>query len=245
MRRRFASYRFRRRFAWVSALVLATTGVIVTAALIGNTGEREPERFTSQPAKVYRSPKLARLRPADRARLLQTSLQFVRTAVVRRHLDRAYELAGPALTQGMSRSEWETGNIPVVPFPAIGVAAWNVAYSYDNDVAFNLSLVAKPGASPVIGKTFTIELKRRDHRSPWLVASWFPTGISGIGNDPTLAAQVESTRYGHAALSLYWLALPVGLLALILVVPAGLGVRHWWVGRRSERQYLAERGRWS
>ena len=242
MRGRLASYRFRRRFAWITVLASAASGVVVASVLLGNTAKPPPEHLTNRPAQVVRAPRLAKLRPADRTLLLNTSLRFVRTAVARRHLDQAWKLAGPELTQGMTRREWLSGNIPVVPFPAAGVASWNVAYSYDNDVAFDISLVAKPGASPVIGKTFTIELTRRDHRSPWRVASWLPTGISGIGNDPKLAAQVEQTKIGKPALGLYWLALPFGLLAMIVIVPTALGLRHWWVGRRSEREYLAERG---
>jgi hypothetical protein len=239
---RFASPRFRRRFIWSILLVGSATGVVVTAALVGNTAHPEPETFSNTPVTIARSPKLARLGPVERQRLLETSLLFVRTAVARRDLDRAYELAGPELVQGMTRAEWRHGNIPVVPFPAIGVAEWDVAYSYENDVAFTLSLVAKPGTSPVVGKTFTIELTRPSGRKPWRVASWFPTGISSVRNDPKLAAAAEQVPKVQAGLSLWWLFLPVGMLATVIVIPAALGARHWWIGRRSERAYLSERG---
>ncbi len=242
---RLASHRFKRRALWIGALVASVVGVVVAAALIGNTAEPEPEHFSSQPAWVYHEPKLARLGRAERARLLETSMLFVRTAVARRDLDRAYALAGPELRQGMSRSEWAKGNIPVVPFPAVGVAQWNVAYSYENDVAFQISLIAERGASPVVGKTFTIELVRPSRSAPWHVASWVPTGISGAGNDLKVAAQARAVqaRTIEAPLGRIWLALPVGVLALVILIPIGVATRSWFLNRRGEREYRLERGR--
>ncbi len=244
MRARLASHRFRRRLLWVGSLVAAGTGVAVTVALIGNTAKPEPERFTNAKVWVYREPKLARLTSAERQRLLDTSLHFVRTAVARKHLDEAWALAGPELRQGMSRREWLTGDIPVVPFPAVGVAQWDVAYSYENDVAFQISLVAKPGTSSVVGKTFTIELTRPRAGRAWRVAAWAPLGISGPGNDVEIAAQEQANEAAKvsAPLAMWWLALPVGVLALVLLIPLSLAVRSWLLHRRFEREYRAERG---
>jgi hypothetical protein len=244
MRRRLASHRFRRRALWGAALVGALAGIVVPAVLLGNTAKQEPERLSGGRAWVYRAPKLARLAPAERARLLETSIRFVRTAVARQHLDEAYDLAGPELRQGMSKREWMRGNIPVVPFPAAGVAQWDLSYSYENDVAFQLSLLAKPGSSSVVGKTFTIELVRRTVHSPWKVVSWVPVGVSGPGNDTEIAAQQQALDAQRlpAPLARWWLALPVGVLALVVLVPIGLGVRSWLAGRRADRRYRAERG---
>lgn len=242
---RFGSHRFRRRFLWSAAFVIATASVVVTAAVIGNTAKPEPEHFSNEPTWVYREPKLARLSKAERAHLLETSMLFVRTAVARKDLDRAYALAGPELRQGMSLDEWMKGNIPVVPFPAAGVAQWSVAYSYENDVAFQISLIAKPGSSPVVGKTFTIELMRPRRSAPWHVASWVPTGISGAGNDVRIAAQEQATQTQRieAPLGRIWLALPVGVLALVILIPVGVATRSWYVHRKGEREYRLERGK--
>lgn len=247
MTSRWSSHRFRRRALWAGALVAATTGVVVPTVLLGNTAKPEPEEAAPHgKVWVYREPKLARLTAAERTRLLDTSLRFVRTAVARRHLDQAYALADPQLLQGMSKREWMTGNIPVVPFPAAGVAQWDVTYSYENDVAFQLSLVAKPGSSPVVGKTFTIELVRPKRGAAWRVVSWSPLGISGSNNDVEIAAQqkqVEAAAVERGApLGTWWLALPATVLGLAVLVPVGLGVRSWLAGRRAERDYRAERG---
>jgi hypothetical protein len=241
MSSRWASHRFRRRVLWAGALVAATAGVVVPVVLLGNTAHDEPERFSNRPLWVYHAPKLARLSAAERSRLLDTSVRFVRTAVARRHLDEAYALADPQLLQGMSKREWMTGNIPVVPFPAAGVAQWDVDYSYENDVAFQLSLLAKQGSSPVVGKTFTIELVRHGRGAPWRVASWVPVGVSGAGNDLDAAAEqqaVDALKVS-APLATWWLALPAGLLALVVLIPVGIALRSWLVGRRAAREYRA------
>jgi hypothetical protein len=240
---RLTSHRVRRRALWIGALVAATAGVVIPTVLLGNTAKPEPaEHVTRGNTWVYHEPKLARLSAAERTTLLDTSLRFVRTAVARKHLDQAYALAGPELLQGMSKREWMTGNIPVVPFPAVGVAQWDVSYSYENDVAFQLSLLAKPGSSSVVGKTFTIELVRRRPSAPWRVAAWAPLGISGEGNDLDIAAQAQQVQKVSAPLATWWLALPAGVLALVVLIPIGIAVRSWLAGRKAERAYRAERG---
>jgi len=243
---RWSSHRFRRRALWAAAAAAAAAGVVVPTVLLGNTAKPEPERFSNRPTWIYHEPKAARLTSLDRRVALDTSIRFVRTAVARQRLDEAYALAAPELRQGLTKRQWMTGNIPVVPFPAVGVAQWDVAYSYENDVAFQLSLVAKPGASPVVGKTFTIELVRRKRGLPWRVVSWTPLGISGSNNDVEIAAQqdalaAQAVKRG-APLGTWWLALPAGLLALVVLIPIGVGVRSWLAGRRAERDYRAERG---
>lgn len=240
---RLSSYRFRRRALWTVAVLVAATAVVVPTVLLGNTAKPEPERFSNEPTWVYHEPKRAALTSDDRRGALDASIRFVRTAVARQRLDEAYALAAPELRQGLTKRQWMTGNIPVVPFPAVGVAQWDVAYSYENDVAFQLSLVAKPGSSSVVGKTFTIELVRRGRGAPWRVASWAPLGISGATNDVEIAAQQQESeaaaRRRDAPLGTWWLALPVALLGLAVIVPVGLGVRSWLAGRRAERDYRA------
>ena len=54
MRGRFASYRFRRRFAWITVLVAAASGVVVASVLLGNTAKPPPEHLTNRPAQVVR-----------------------------------------------------------------------------------------------------------------------------------------------------------------------------------------------
>lgn len=242
MRARWSSARFRRRLFGIGGTLTLLTAVVVSAALIGNTAKPQPETRHPGAPQVWHPPAPARLTKADRVAVLKTSLLFIDTAVARKHLDRAYRIAGPELLQGMSRREWLRGNIPVVPFPVLGVAAWNLAYAYRNDVALQFSLLARPGTLSIVGKTFTIELKRRRDASPWRVVSWSPAGISGVTNDPAQAAALAAgPPPAKAPLSLWWLALPVGMFAAVVLIPGGLGLRSWYLGRKFEREYLAGR----
>lgn len=244
MRRRWSSVRFRRRFYAIGGTLTVVTSVVVAAALIGNTATPQPDTLRPGKPWVYHEPVKAKLLGLDRRSALDTSLLFINTAVARKHLDVAYRLAAPELRQGMSKGEWMHGDIPVVPFPVLAVAQYSLAYSYRNDVAFQFSLLARPGTgSTVVGKTFTIELKRPRTHAPWRVVSWSPTGISGVTND--LAQAITASKRPpppEGSLSLYWLLLPLGMLASIVLVPTALGVRGWYLGRKFERQYLAERG---
>jgi len=62
--------------------------------------------------------------------------QFITTAVARKNLDTAYDLVGPQIKQGMMRSEWNTGNIAVIPFPVdkLDFAPFKVDYAHPGDV---------------------------------------------------------------------------------------------------------------
>jgi hypothetical protein len=243
MSERWSSARFRRRFFGIGGALTLVTAVVVTVALLGNTAKKEPDTRRPGVPWRYQAPQVAHLTRAERVKVLQTSMLFIDTAVARKHLERAYPITDPELLQGMSKREWVHGNIPVVPFPVAGVAAWDVAYEYRNDVALQFSLVAKPGSQTVLGKTFTIELKRSRAAAPWRVVSWSPTGISGPSNDPKQAAALAAGPPAvKAALTMWWLALPLGMLALIVLIPTGLALRSWYLGRKFEREYLAERG---
>ena len=245
MSRRWSSPRFRRRTSWALVLAAAAGAVAAVALRMENTPDFPRQRLVDEPAQVAPQPQLAQLTRAEAIRVFETSSRFVRTAVAHRRLRDAYDLVGPELRGGMSRVEWAKGENPVVPFPAVGIVNWSVAYSYRNDVALDVSLVAKPG-SDTVGKTFRIELRRRTRAAPWKVVAWLPNGISGAGNVRSIArrqaeaaAEAEQTS---APLAAWWLFFPVSLLALALLLPLVLWLRAWLAGRRAERDYRASRG---
>jgi hypothetical protein len=241
-----SSPRFRRRTLWATGLVAAAGGVAAVALGSENAPDFPRQHLTDRPAQVERVPRIARLTKADTARVVATSTRFVRTAVAHRQLRAAYDLVGPELRGGLGREEWARGDNPVVPFPAVGIAGLGVAYSYRDDVALDLALVAKPG-SDTVGKTFRIELRRRGAAAPWRVVSWLPLGVSGSGNVRSAAAEQARAAQAAArtgpALAAWWLAFPLALLSLGLLLPVGLGVRSWRAGRRAERAYRDSLGR--
>jgi hypothetical protein len=209
-------------------------GVVAAAVLIGNTGHSEETPIdTSKPAWVYHPPRAMKMSAADREQLMSISVLFVHTAVARKRLDDAWKLAGPELRQGQSRSEWDRGNIAVPPFKAAGIGAWDVLYSYTNDVAFDLDLIGAKG-QPWLSKTFTIELKK--HGTHWLVASWTPRGVA-TENALTPAARPPSIPPVKAPLSKWFLVAPAGIFAVMLLGFAAFGVLHVLRGRRAARRY--------
>jgi hypothetical protein len=240
-----SSPRFRRRTLWAAGLAAAAGGIAAVALGSENVSDFPPQHLADRPARVEQVPRIARLSKADTALVVATSTRFVRTAVAHRHLRAAYDLVGPELRGGLGREEWARGDNPVVPFPAVGIAGLGVAYSYRDDVALDLALVARPGADTV-GKTFRIELRRAGATAPWRVVSWLPLGVSGAGNVRSVAAEQAQTAQAAArtgpALAAWWLAFPLALLSLALLLPLGLGVRSWRAGRRAERDYRASLG---
>ena len=168
------------------------------------------------------------LSKSDALALVRASRTFVAAAVARRHLDVAYDMVGPELRSGLTRAQWTRGANPVVPFPAVGIADVGFAYSYPNDVALDLALVAKPG-SDTIGKTFRIEFRRPRAAAPWRVVAWLPAGVSGASNVRSIArSEAEAARIEKETgppLAAWWLAFPAGLLSCVLVLPVYLAVR--------------------
>jgi hypothetical protein len=109
---------------------------------------------------------------------LRTSREFVRAVVLRTDLARGWELAAPALRVGLTRQEWLTGAIPVVPFPAreFARASFKVVRSRQRDVLLGVYIVSKNPAA-VSSLDFLIELVPVQNR--WLVSYWAPRGHIG------------------------------------------------------------------
>jgi hypothetical protein len=236
MKGRLHSLRFRRRLAWTVGSIAVAAGIVVTAVLVGNTGHSTATKIIDEPAQVYRAPTSMTLTAEDRRELFATSIRFIRTAVARKHLDSAWDMLGPEMKAGQTRKSWDTGFNNVVPFPAVGIANWGILYSYQNDVALDLSVVGSK-KSDWAGKTFTIELKRyRSHPHDWLVASWVPKGIGGAGQIRSVAAQPPPPPV-KAALSSKWLLAPVGLLGVLILSVAAWGITSVVRQRRAAKRY--------
>ena len=218
----------------------AAAGLVAVAFATTNVSEHAAPPTGTTPPQVDTLPASAELSKADALAVLRTSRAFVTAAVARRHLDRAYDMVGPELRGGLTRAQWTHGGNPVVPFPAVGIADVSLAYSYRDDAALDLALVAPPG-SDTIGKTFRIELRRAGPTAPWRVVAWLPFGISTGDNVRSIAKR--EARAAAAAeeegppLAAWWLAFPAALLSCVLVLPVYLGVRSWRASRRAERDY--------
>jgi hypothetical protein len=103
----------------------------------------------------------------------RVALEFIATAVARKDLTEAWDISAPELKQGMSLDEWNTGTIPVVPYPAADARpALRVVNSFTDTARIQVTFVPRPGtaAQPA---TFNLEL--RSSGGHWLVSSWLPS----------------------------------------------------------------------
>jgi len=136
--------------------------------------------------------------------------QFISTAVVRNDPGKAWTIAGPTLKQGLTRSDWKKGDIPVVPFPAAdkGWGNWSfVEYSYaeraKHTVGLEVYLFPKKnsGWSAMSADVEVVQKKK----GPWLVDYWMPKRFHGppavVHHKTTVKAKAKAKtlRQRHAA----------------------------------------------
>lgn len=217
-------------------MLAATLGVALIVLLLPRA-HRQAETFRDVPPDVPApAPRSVRASTELRRVLLGETNEFVRTAVRRHDLAASWPLVHPWLRQGLSRKEWLTGNIPVVPFPSTGIVAWDLDWSYRNDVALDVVLQPEP-KSGLYRKTFTIEFKRVGEGAGdrWLVYSWVPKGVSDALVQDEHKAGVEAALgevSGHRGLSVAWVLVPIGVIACLFLLPLVLVL----VERRRLRQ---------
>jgi hypothetical protein len=232
-----------RRVAWVAVLAVVVGGVAAAVLLLPSRSPQRHEVVQGGPAQVVRVPKTVRL-TAERTATINAILdRFVPAAVERRHPASAYELVTPAFRAGVTRAEWNDGNLPVFPFDARDgdYHGWTLGHNYANEISVDVLL--HPSAKEQLGAiAFTAVFKRRHER--WLIDAFVPTAsFASEKKAPRILAQPDFTPYadgrGKARLSAQWLAVPAALLALIAVVPIVLIAANVRRGRRALRAYQA------
>lgn len=228
-------------------LALALAGVLVFIGLrYSNTG-REKEHFSPGPVqRVASAPKAVVLSSVDRQSVQRVAALFIDTAVLRRRVDRAWEITTVKLHQGLTRRQWDTGNIPVTPFPAsaVGTVKYRLDFTGEYVVYLKVAILPKPTSS-LDGQAFDLGLARNgrldDHT--WLVDYWVPSGIGVPATPKALAAHGGvDTQQVRSRLPVAWIFVPVGLfVGLLLGLPLAIFGRHWLRARRAMRDYQRER----
>jgi hypothetical protein len=243
--RLLASPRRRRRLRTLAVLLALGGAAAFVGLRYSNTGHRSPEHFSAGPAQTVEAPlKAAALSSVDREAVRQVAAQFIDTAVLRRHVDASWPITTAKLRQGLTRKQWDSGSIPVTPYPAAAVEAikYQVDWSGDNLVYLKIAILPKAHAES-LGQAFDIGLTRRgraaEHR--WLVDYWVPLG-GGVAL-PTTAPSVARSAAPtppepKARIPVGFLFVPVGLLvATVIGLPAVLFGRQWHRNRRALREY--------
>ncbi len=169
-----ASYRFRRRLLKLAALIAIAGAAGLVSVLYWNTGHSYETPLSTEPALLPEQQRNVRLSKAERSQALATAALFVKTAVVREHVDRSYALAHPKLRQGLSREQWGTGEIPVQYYP-VDAARWRLEFQYADELGLEVYVVPRGGADlrPMV---FDMSMRPVDATAGrrWLVSSWTP-----------------------------------------------------------------------
>jgi hypothetical protein len=168
------SLRAQRRFLWISGGIFAV-GLIVFLSMYvlrGSSGYHAP--ISKQPAQ--HAEKLVKAPPDPQA--FRVARKFMETAVLRKHLSQAYPLVNQDLKGGMTLKQWNTGTIPVMPYPAgnAKTTGFQVVNSYKTQMLLTVDLVAKKGSDVRPHLPFWIGLVRAHHdpQGRWLVNYWLP-----------------------------------------------------------------------
>jgi hypothetical protein len=247
MKRILSSYRWRRRLAWIGAGIALAIGIVVAVfALPKDSGRHynlEPTG-TEAAQTVANVVKQVHLTAAERRAVNRTLVAFVRSGVTRKDAAAAWDLATPAMRSGVSRKQWNGGELPVLPYPATipDNPTWNVLTSYPGDVTVDLLLQPRRGSKrgPI---AFAVELKRARER--WLVDSMIPEQAfapTPSGGKTAQGGGQEEPVSSRASGNRWLFIVPGALLALIVLVPLVFLLNNWRKHRAIERRYRAERG---
>ncbi len=237
------SPRARRRLLWIGGLLLVT--VVAAAAVVALPKGHEAKEVFRPGAWVPSTPKKAPMTAARRQAVNRVLDTFVPAAVERKDPMRALPLVTPAYRSGTSRREWSRGELPVFPFFTSNRSfhTWTLNYSYPQEVSIEILL--HPAAKETLGaQAFTVVLKETKGR--WLIDSFVPSAsFAPQTKTPKILAQPDFTPFadgrGSNRLSAQWLLLPAAILALIVLVPIGIGLAKLRRSRRAWRDYHAGR----
>jgi len=243
------SYRWRRRFAWLGVFVLLAGGVAIAVVLLpGAHNNQEVEPTGTALPQTVAIQKPTRVTAAERRAVDRTLSAFVKTALTRADPAAAWNLVTADMKGGVSRKEWNSGTLPVAPFPAQVPKrlSWDVLSSYADDLTLDLLLQPRRGTHTG-AIAFTVEMQRDKKTGRWLIASMTPQHIfSPAPTQPvrtsTKPVSVPQVKIINGALSLWWLVVPAGVLTLVVLIPAAVLMNNWRRNRAFERRYRAERG---
>jgi hypothetical protein len=171
------SPRLQKRVFFISLGVLAAGIIALTVVVVlpSKTNALDTP-ISTVPADKVKSDPVAAVDPASE----RIARQFLLTAVQRKNLNWAYDNVHVDLKGRMSRTLWDQGNIPVIPFDAQNAAttAFVTQFSLKREVEFEVTLVPKPHAIYAGKKPlrFYIALRREHDKANgrWLVSYWEP-----------------------------------------------------------------------
>jgi len=263
------SPRWRRRLTITGVLALVVGVLIFLGVHYSNPGN--PGNANGPEVAGYTAPKHAPFTADKRAAARRVLKTFIGTAVVRHDVSRSWDIVTGDLKSGMTRREWNRGDIPVVPYPAAtkGRGTWSaVRYSYPKTVGLEVFVFPKPG-SGYSAMTADVELAK-GHDGKWRIDYWMPNKFHGppsVATKAKVKRKVHHLRHQHATKQARaakasrqtreaapppvtqatrtkgaWWTVPLALLGAIVVVPIAIFSVLWYRNRRAKAAYLRWRG---
>jgi hypothetical protein len=232
-----SSPRRRRRITWTG--VLLALGGAVTYSMIhwSNTSHYHMLKPHAGTPQVVLPPTRVSFKSAKHEGVLQVAAAFVNTAVKRKDLDKAFDLASPSLKSGFTRKSWAHGDIPVQPYP-VDVAKYDLKGSFSDEVWLQVAVFPDKAHRSFTPTTFDLVLKPfgQGKARHWLVDSWAHTGYLSIPSGPEGTKDTTVIEYKSAA-SPWLVLLPLSAFGLGLVLLAAVGARGWWRHSRAMKRY--------
>ena len=253
--------RRRRVFRWTAVLlIIPIAWIAIHFSTSGNPGNANGPEIPN-----YVQPKRSPFTAAEKRAVHPVLAQFIKNAVARDaggDVAKAWDVAGPDIREGLSRKQWDSGDIPVVPYPASqhGLGDWSyVKYSYTNSVGLEVFVFPQP-RSGYSAMTADAEVVK-DSNGKWYVNYWLPEKFHG---PPALSAaqkkaQAKADKAAAAAAKkakahrvaapeeplpqstrakgLWWIV-PIGIVALILFGPLTVMIVIWLKNRREQRRVM-------
>lgn len=176
---RLSSPRVQRRLLWGSGGILVVgIAAFLAVFVLRGTANNTVTPISHTPAQL--APKLKKAPPSPAA--FRLGRKFIETAVLRKNLDSVYKLVTPDLggpgKGGLTRKQWDSGNIPVSPYPANNAktTSFTVDYSYQTQMLAEVVLVAKLHSQVRPQLDFFIGFQRAGNKpnGRWLVNYWEP-----------------------------------------------------------------------
>ncbi len=178
------SHRSRRRLRIAAACAVVAGGVAAAIVFLPSPNGGSNAPAAASPAGAVAAPPPAAVKElrardvsrADRRAILSALSLFISSSVARHHPERSFGVVHPSLREGLTRAQWSTGNIPVVPYPAAGIDFVGFQTFTGKHALIEILLEPTKG-STLVRKTFQAELRLLPHHR-WTISSWVPEGVS-------------------------------------------------------------------
>jgi hypothetical protein len=151
--------------------------VVLLLVFFRNTGHSTATPINEHSrAQVYHPPKTVKATAAQKAAALSTLSRFVHSAVIRRDLASSWPLATAHMKDGTSHTDWLSGNLPVVPYPATAfrTAGYTLKYQYKGILGYDVLVLPKETKAGQLAGQQVYACELHDVHGSWLVEQCYP-----------------------------------------------------------------------